>query len=70
MMEAKIKFNRGKQKYVFNVVHNLEDFGMGIVVAFDSWSMRTDTWTIQSFCEYVEGKDPNFICMPKAKYKP
>lgn len=67
--EAKITFNRGKKKYVFNVVHNLGDFGMGISAAFDNWSLRTDVWTLQSFCEYVVSKDPiNFFCVPKVEW--
>lgn len=67
---SQIKFNRGKKKYVFNVVHNLEDFGLGIMAAFENWSVRTNDWTIQSFCKYVVSKDPqNFVCMPKAHYE-
>lgn len=68
-LHSKIHFKVGKQKYSFNVAHNLPEMGLSIDAAFINWSVRTDDFSIQSFCEYVKSKDPmNIVCVPKIEF--
>lgn len=43
---------------------NIETYGQSVYAAFNNWTVRTKEFTLASFCEYVESKDPNFICKP------
>lgn len=39
------------------------------MAAFDNWIARTDSLSLQAFCDYVKEKDPeNIICIPKVEY--
>lgn len=59
--ETIISFKRGKKRHAFSIYHNLpNDFGLNIQCAFDNWLVRTDEFTPESLCEYIESKDPNF----------
>lgn len=65
-----VKFKKSGTRYTFNVSHNLEEFGMTLYSAFINWSERTKDFSIQSFCDYVEEKDPiNIICIPTIVYQ-
>jgi len=69
MLNTILNFNRGKKKYKFDLVHNLDEFGLSIDAALMNWSARTDTFTEEDFIEYVKSKDPvNLICVPKKQY--
>lgn len=51
------------------VYHNLPDnFGMSIRDAFENWQFRTRKHTSKSFCKYVMGKDPAFVCMTEKQF--
>ena len=70
MLHSKIKFKRGKEKYCFNVSHNLDEMGLSIDAALINWAARTTSFSIQSFCRYVESKDTiNISCKPTALLK-
>jgi len=54
-----------KERRVFNVNHNLKDYGLSIEAAFDNGLARTETYSVQDFCDYVVSKDPvNLVCQP------
>lgn len=69
MLNTKLNFKLGKKKYSFDLVHNLDEFGLSIDAALINWSARTDIFTEESFIEYIKSKDPlNLICVPKNEY--
>lgn len=69
MLNTTLNFNRGKKKYKFDLIHNLDEFGLSIDVALINWSARTNTFTEENFVEYVKSKDSvNLICMSKKQY--
>lgn len=54
-----------KKNVKFTVNNNLSEFGLDIEAAFENWSVRTDTFTVENFCAYVVSKDPvNLKCTP------
>ncbi len=57
-----LQFTANGKDYSFDVVHNLERFGIGIQAALKSWLARTKGYDIDSFCQYVNEKDPNIMC--------
>jgi hypothetical protein len=69
MIHTELSFKRGKKKHKFSLVHNLDEFQLSIDSALLNWSLRTDTFTEQSFIDYVKSKDPvNIICITKKEY--
>jgi len=56
----------------WDIVHNLNDFGLNIMDAFVNWSARLkagEVATVDNFIEYVVSKDKeNLFCVTKAKY--
>lgn len=59
---------KGKAKK-FDLVHNLDEFGLSLDAAFINWSVRATDFSVKSFIEYVVSKDPiNLICMTKKVY--
>ncbi len=60
---AYIGFNVGKERVEFTVIHNIHSYGQSIESALDNWLARTDEYTVDSFCEYVESKDIKFMCL-------
>lgn len=69
MLNTTLNFNRGKKKYKFDLVHNLDEFGLSLDAALINWSARTNTFTEDDFIEYVKSKDPvNLICVNKKRY--
>ena len=69
MLNTTINFKRGKKKYKFDLMHNLDEFGLSIDAALINWSARTKDFTEEDFIDYVTSKDPtNLICMPKKQY--
>ena len=54
----------------FKIYHNLRSFGLSIDAALANWLFRTDTYTAESFCEYVKSKDPiNIIALTESEAK-
>lgn len=49
-------------------MHNLDEIGLSIGDAFICWNVRTDDFSIESFCEYVKSKDSEIICVPRKEY--
>lgn len=68
MVHTILKFNVGKKKHRFNLVHNLDDMGLDIEAALINWSVRTNDFSVRSFIEYVRSKDPLNIFMTTKKY--
>lgn len=65
LQSTTIQFQRGRQKYRFEVSHNLDEFKLNIENALINWLERTDKFTVKSFCKYVTSKDPiNLKCKP------
>jgi hypothetical protein len=56
-----LTFRRRKSKEL-TIEHNLDEYGMSLEAAVESWHIRTKDHTAQSLCEYIKGKDPNFKC--------
>lgn len=49
----------------FSIAHNLEELGLSIDAAVTNWYVRTEKFTAQNLCEYIESKDPlNIIATP------
>jgi len=54
----------------FNIIHNMPDVpGLRIEDAVENWIPRTDKYTANSFCEYVNSKNTGFICMTEGAYE-
>lgn len=69
MQSITLTFNINDKPQKWNIVHNLDDFGLSIESALQNWGARTKRYTINSFCDYVVSKDKiNLMCMPKSKY--
>lgn len=69
MLHTELNFKRGKKKYKFDLVHNLDEYGLSIDAALINWSARTDDFSEKSFTDYVRSKNPGIlICMPKWMY--
>jgi len=68
MVHTELKFNLGKKPMAFDLVHNLDEFGLTIESALVNWAARTKKHSINSFCDYVESKDKQIICMPKSLF--
>ena len=66
---AEIRFNVGKRKISFNVVHNLpETFGLSMDCAVESWVHRTNKYTAESLCKYINDKDTGYVCMTEKEF--
>jgi hypothetical protein len=67
--------NGNKIHQSFNVIHNLpEVFGLSLNDAIQNWSVRTDNFSVQSLCSYINSKKSGHICIEAtaenlAKYK-
>lgn len=53
-----IKFTVSRKKRIWEVRHNLDEFGMRLIDAFTTWSDRTLEFKKSAFEEYVKSKDP------------
>lgn len=63
-------FKLNNKPYRFNVYTNLPNiFGMSVRDALHSWVYRTRKYTARSFCEYIKGKDTNFIALTETEFK-
>lgn len=63
-----IKFFIGDQLHSFNVKHNFPQVqGLDIRAAADNWLARTNDYTVESFCEYVNSKRTGYTCRPSKK---
>lgn len=69
MIHTEINFKVGKKKYKFNLVHNLDEYGLSIDAAFTNYIARYSILTESGFIKYVKSKDPyNIRCMSKADF--
>lgn len=68
MQNSIIDFKISKKKCKFDIMHNLDEIGLSIGDAFICWNVRTDDFSIESFCEYVKSKDSEIICVPRKEY--
>jgi hypothetical protein len=56
MIHTTLNFKRGKKNYRFDVLHDIEGGGSSIDAALINWAARTETFTVESFCEYINSK--------------
>jgi len=63
-----VKFTLKGKDYIFEVVHNLEYFGLDIESALHNWLARTKDFTQKSFMDYVKSKDDLIMCVSKEQF--
>ena len=58
LKDLEIEFSVGDDKIIFTIVTNMPETGIGVGadMALDSWLPRTDTYTCQSFVDYINSK--------------
>lgn len=65
-----IQFKVYGQQYKFAVVHNLPKIpGLRIEDALDNWLARTDDYTAESFCEYINDKPIEYSAMTEEEFE-
>jgi len=58
-----VQFYVNKVRHKFRVLNNMPDtHGLSLNDAVDNWVHRTDDFSAQSFCDYVNSKGTGFIC--------
>lgn len=71
---SRIELSNGK---AFEVVHNMDAFGLSLQDAIDAWTARNQVawrkpkWTAESFCRYVMRKQelvPDLFCVTKKRF--
>lgn len=72
MRDDSIKFKKGDKEMTFRVIHNLDEFQLSIENAFINWSVRTNKFTMDDFCNYVVSKNPGHLICKEAdpKWRP
>ena len=56
------------KKITFPIWHNLPDtFGLSLECAVENWAVRTDQYTVDSLCDYINSKDTGFIAKKEEK---
>lgn len=66
--EADIKFNVDGKPVAFKVIHNCpETEGLSMNDAVINWVHRTDEYTAESLCAYVNGKGVS-VCFTEAEW--
>jgi hypothetical protein len=70
MLHTRIEVKKNSKKIAdWDIVHNLDEFNMDIMAAFDNYVARSKSPRIELFCMYVKSKDPeNIICLTKQRY--
>lgn len=53
----------------FEVLHNLDDFGMDIHKAASAWVTKRHNLTIEMFCRYIRQRNLSFVCLPLEEAK-
>ncbi|HZI24308.1 MAG TPA: hypothetical protein VFD46_04490 [Chryseolinea sp.] len=65
MIESTIEFKRNGIPHEWKVRHNLDEYKIDIMDAFENWTSRYEQFNIDDFCDYVISKDRiNFKCEP------
>lgn len=60
---ADIEFYVNKKRHKFRVLNDMPDtFGFSIEGAVDNWLARTNDFSAQNFCDYVNNKNTGYIC--------
>ncbi len=56
-INSTVSFDVNNKTVSFNIVHNLpEIFGMSLQNAVDNWIFRTEQYTAESLCDYINSK--------------
>lgn len=67
---ASIQFSVGKKKIEFKIYHNLpETKGLSFQNAFDSWVNRTDEYTDESLCDYINDKNTGYLVFTEKEWE-
>lgn len=66
MKEETITFESDQGDITFAVRHNLHRFGIDIAARVDEWLDKTNSYTVYSFCSFVQSIYPKnlIICTP------
>jgi hypothetical protein len=65
-----IQFKVDGQQYKFAVVHDLPKIpGLSIEDALVNWLARTDEYTAESFCEYINDKPIEYSAMTEEEFE-
>ena len=58
---SKIELSNG---VFFRIRHNIDE--MDLEIALESWLLRTNKYTAEDFCNYINSKDPyNYFAIPQ-----
>ena len=52
----------------FTVVHDLKDYGLSFVSEVNNWALKTENYTVESFCNYLRDKIPGVVCLSKENF--
>lgn len=67
--EADIKFNVDGNPIAFKVIHNCPEIAaLSVNDAVANWVYRTDAYTAESLCAYINGKGIS-ICFTEEEFK-
>lgn len=60
-----VRFSIEDEITEFNITHNLPDVrGMSIEDAVVNWLFRTDDYSVESLCDYINDKDIGHVAFP------
>lgn len=58
-----------KGKIKFKIITNLPDVpGLRVQDAAENWSVRTEDFTAESFCNYINSKHTGFVAVTEEAY--
>lgn len=67
---AEVEFRVDNNLHKFEIMHNLPDVtGISFTDALNSWLARTDTFTDQSFVDYVRSKNTGFLVFTEKEFE-
>jgi len=66
--KATISFKVNGKPVRFTVYHNLKTFGLDMENAVTCWLARTDTYTAEDLCTYINNKNTGARCISENEY--
>lgn len=68
--KSEIQFNVNGSPVSFAIVHDLpEQFGLSISDALNNWLIRTEVFTAESLCAYINSKGTGHKAITEAEYE-
>lgn len=69
LTKRKVCFYKGDHYIEFDIWTNLPDgFGVSFDAAMKNWLYRTDNYTAESFCSYINSKPVPYIALTEKQY--